>query len=174
MRADKLLLLLIINKRRNSTPGKVCRDAGNRLPCYLRSSPAAPQSRARLPPHLLISQLQVVVGDPPVEVLHHVLADSVHGLRAQLLLHTRVHARRSPDGRAKEARLREDVPELMLVLAPQPTAYRGAPDLPVAAERPLHVPHHIGVVAAVERLHRVLVQEVEGLRESGAGCQQDR
>lgn len=43
----------------------------------------------------------------------------------------------------------------------------------MAAERSLHVSHHIVVVAVVERLHRVLVQEIEGLQKSGAGCQQD-
>lgn len=130
-------------------------------------------TRTPRPPHLLVSQLQVVVGDPPAEVLHHVLADLVHGLRAQRLLHARVHARRSPDDRVKEARLREALAELMLVLAPQPAPYPGAAELPVAADRALHAPHRPGVVAAVERPHGVLVQQIEGLQESGAGGQQD-
>lgn len=106
-----------------------------------------------------------------MEVLQHVVADLVDGLRAELLLRAGVGARRSAQHHVEEAQLREAVVELMLVLAPQPAADPGAPDLPVAAERALHVAHHGAVVAAVERLHRVVVEQVEGLQESRGGAQ---
>lgn len=125
------------------------------------------------PSYLLISQLQIVVGDPPVEVLHHILADFVHRLGAQFLLDALVHTRRSPQDHVEEAQVREGLIKRMLVLAPQPAPDLGAPDLGVAAERSLHVAHHAAVVAAVKRLHRVVIQEVAGLQDRGRGGQQD-
>lgn len=115
--------------------------------------------------YLLISLLEVVVGDPPVEVLSDILADSVHGLRAELLLHASVDARCSPQNHVEEAQLGEGFIKRMLILAPQPAPHFGAPDLRVAAERPLHVAHHVRVVAAVKRLHRMVIQEVVGLQK---------
>lgn len=108
-----------------------------------------------------------------MEVLQHVIADLMDGLRPQLLLDAGVGARRPPQHRVEEGQLREAVGELMLVLAPEPAADPGAPDLRVAAQRRLHVAHHGAVVAAVERMHRAVVEQVEGLQEAG-GCGQRR
>ncbi len=125
------------------------------------------------PPYLLISQLKIVVGDSPVEVLHYILADFMHGLRAEFLLDASVHARSSPEDHVEEAQVREGFIKRMLVLAPQPAPDSGAPDLCVAAERSLHVAHHIAVVAVVKRPHRAVIQKVVRLQESCWGWQHD-
>lgn len=109
------------------------------------------------PPYLQISLLQIVVGDPPVEVLRYILADFVHGLGAEFLLDACVHARCSPEDHVEEAQVGESLIEGMLVLAPQSAPDLGAPDLSVAAERSLHEAHHVSVVAAVKRLHRIVI-----------------
>lgn len=137
------------------------------------TSAAGNKKRTHTHTHLLIGQLEVVVGDPPVEVLQHVIADLMDGLRPQLLLDAGAGARRPPQHRVEEGQLREAVGELMLVLAPEAAADPRAADLPVAAQRRLHVAHHGAVVAAVERLHRAVVEQVEGLQEAG-GCGQRR
>lgn len=121
------------------------------------------------PPYLLISELKIVVGDPPVEVLHYILADFVRRLRAKFLLDARVHTRCSPEDRVGEAQLREGLIKLMLVLAPQPAPDSGAPDFCVAAERSLHVTHHAVVVAVGKRPHRIVIQKVERLEKSCGG-----
>lgn len=118
------------------------------------------------PPYLLISQLEIVVGDPPVEVLHYILADFVHRLRAKFVLDAFVYARRSPENHVEEAQVGESFTKRMLVLAPQPAPDFGAPNLSVAAERSLHEAHHAFVVAAVKRLHRIVIQKVVRLQKS--------
>lgn len=123
------------------------------------------------PPYLLISQLQIVVGDPPVEVLQYILAHFVHGLRAELLLDASVHTRRSLEHRVGEAQVHEGLIKRMLVLARQPAPDSGTADLRVAAERSLHVAHHIVIVAVVKRLHGVVVQQVVRLQEGCGGGQ---
>lgn len=133
--------------------------------------PPPPSAPPQTHTDLLVGQLEVVVGDPPVEVLQHVVADLMDGLWPQLVLDAAVGARRPPQHRVEEGQVREAVGELMLVLAPEPAADPGAADLPVAAQRRLHVAHHGTVVTAVERLHGAVVEQVEGLQEAAGGGQ---
>lgn len=138
----------------------------------VHSSPPSPPPQTT---YLLISQLEVVVGDPPVEVLRHILADFVQRLCSKFVLDAAVHAGRPVQHHVEEAQLREGVIERMLVLAPQPAADSGAAHLGLTAQRRLHVPHHIRVLPAVKRLNAAVVQEVIGLQETiGSGGRSHR
>lgn len=87
----------------------------------------------RSPPYLLISQLEIVVGDPPVEVLCDLIADLMQRLGAQLRINACVHTCSPAQHYVAEAQVREGFIKRVLVQAPQPAPDPGPLDFTVAA-----------------------------------------
>lgn len=107
--------------------------------------------------YLLISQLKIVVRDSSVEILDDILANSVHGLCSNCLFNALVLTIGSSENHVKELQVHGGGIKRVLVLASQPTSDFSLADFCVAAERSLHVSHHIFIVTSVKGFDGIVV-----------------
>lgn len=87
----------------------------------------------------------------------------MHGLSPELSLDALVYAVRPMKNDFEESLLDLKVIEAMLTSASQPASGPGRAHFRETAQRALHVPRYITIVAFIKSLHSVVIKQVEGL-----------